>query len=138
MLVSVLEPAGRFRRDADRGIHRELALAAEPVAQGLALDVRHGEPQPAPGLAGVEDREDVGMLEPGGEADLALEALGAERRGELRVEQLEGDRAVVLEVRREPDRGHAAASELALERVAVSQALAQQRHRVGHEARWMG
>ena len=38
------------------------------------------------------------MLQPGGEADLALEALGSERGGELGVEHLERDRAVVLEV----------------------------------------
>ena len=38
------------------------------------------------------------MLQPGGESDLALEPLGAERGGELGVEHLERDRAVVLEV----------------------------------------
>ena len=58
------------------------------------------------------------MLEPGGEPDLALEALGAERGGQLGVEHLERDRAVVLEVLGQVDRGHAAAPELALERVA--------------------
>ena len=61
------------------------------------------------------------MLEPGGHADLAQEALGAERGGELGVEHLERDRAVVLEVVREIDRGHAAAAELALEHVAVTE-----------------
>ena len=38
------------------------------------------------------------MLEPGGELDLALEALGAERGGELGMEHLERDGAVVPEV----------------------------------------
>jgi hypothetical protein len=38
----------------------------------------------------------------------------------------------------EPDGGHAAAAELTLERVAVPQAFAQQRYRVGHGARWVG
>ena len=47
------------------------------------------------------------MLEPGGEPDLALEALGAERGGELGVEHLERDRPVVPEVAGEVDRGHA-------------------------------
>ena len=59
------------------------------------------------------------MLEPGGEADLALEPLEAEPRGEAGVEDLEGHRAVVLEVAGQVDRGHAAASELALEAVIV-------------------
>ena len=61
------------------------------------------------------------MLEPGGEPDLALEPLGAERGGELRVQHLERDRAVVPEVVREVDRRHAAAAELALEPIAVGE-----------------
>ena len=73
---------------------------------------------------GVVDREDVGVLEPGGELDLALEALGAERGGQLGMEDLERDRPVVLQVVGEIDRGHAPAPELALERVAVPKACA--------------
>ena len=61
------------------------------------------------------------MLQPGGELDLALEALGAERGGQLGVEHLERDRPVVAEVVGEVDRGHAAAPELALDAVAVGQ-----------------
>ena len=38
------------------------------------------------------------MLEPRGELDLALEPLGAERGGELGVQHLERDLAVVLVV----------------------------------------
>ena len=73
------------------------------------------------GFARVEHGEDVGVLQPGGEPDLAQEALRAERGGELGVQHLERDLAVVLEVVREIDRGHAPAAELALERVAVGQ-----------------
>jgi hypothetical protein len=40
----------------------------------------------------------MGMLEPRGEADLALEPLGAEGGGELGQQDLEGDGAVVAEV----------------------------------------
>ena len=90
------------------------------------------------GLAGVVDREDVGMLEPGGEPDLALEALGAERGGELGMEHLERDRAVVPEVLGEVDRGHAPAAELALERVAVPQRFTKCRDRIRHQPRFFG
>ena len=61
------------------------------------------------------------VLEPGGEPDLALEPLRAERRGQLRMQHLERDGAVVSEVPGEVDRGHAAAPKLALEAVAVGQ-----------------
>ena len=123
VLVGVLEGLRRLARDPERIVQRELPLAAQPVAEALALDVGHGEPELARGLAGVVDRQDVGMLEPGGELDLALEALGAERGGELGVQDLERDRAVVLQVLREVDRGHAPTAERALDRVAVGQAV---------------
>ena len=38
------------------------------------------------------------MVQPGGHADLALEPLGAEGGRDLRVEHLQRDQAIVLEV----------------------------------------
>jgi hypothetical protein len=75
------------------------------------------------------DRENVRVLQPGSEADLALESLGAEAGSELGEQDLEGDGAVVAEVPGQVDDGHAAAAELALERVAVGEGIAQA---VGH------
>ena len=72
------------------------------------------------------------MLEPRGEADLPEEALGPERARELRVEDLEGDGPVVPEVAGEVHRGHAAAPELALDDVAVTQRVDEWRWRLGH------
>ena len=73
-----------------------------------------------------------GCCEPGGEADLALEALRPERGGELGVEDLQGDGAVMLEVVGEIDGRHAAAPELALEAVAVLQSGGERLGDVGH------
>ena len=84
VLVRVLERLGRLARDPQRVFHRELALPPQPVPERLALDVRHGEPELTGSLARVVHGQDVGMLEPGGELDLALEALGAERGGRAR------------------------------------------------------
>ena len=61
------------------------------------------------------------VLELGGEVDLALEPLGAERGGELGMKDLQRDASVMPEVVRRVDGRHAAASELALEHVAVAQ-----------------
>ena len=61
------------------------------------------------------------MLQAGCELDLAQEPLGAQRARELGVEHLEGHRAVVLEIAGEVDGGHAAAAELALDAVAVTE-----------------
>ena len=61
------------------------------------------------------------MLQVGGDLDLGEEPLGAEHGGELGLEDLDGDLAVVLEVVGEIDRRHAALAELALDAVAVGQ-----------------
>ncbi len=66
-------------------------------------------------------REDVRVLEPSGEQDFSLEALGAEHGGEFAVEHFERHRAVVLQVVGEVDRGHAAAAQLSLEAVVIGQ-----------------
>ena len=94
-------------------------FSRQPLAQRLALDERHHVEEEPIGVARVEQRQDVRMLQLGGGLDLGEEALGAEHGRELGVQHLDGDLAVVLEVLREIDRRHAARAELALDRVAI-------------------
>jgi hypothetical protein len=54
-------------------------------------------------------------------ADLPLKAMRAQRGGQLGMEDLQGDRAVVLQVLGQVDAGHPTAPELLLERVVVGQ-----------------
>ena len=61
------------------------------------------------------------MLQMGDGLDLAQEPLGADHGRELGPQHLDGDLAVVLEVVREIDRGHAALPQLALDPVAVGE-----------------
>jgi hypothetical protein len=61
------------------------------------------------------------MLEAGGDLDLPHKALGAERMGQLLVQDLEGDWPIVPEIVRQVDRSHAALAELALDRVAIAE-----------------
>ena len=63
------------------------------------------------------------MIEPGGQVDLPEEALGTQGSGELRVEQLQSDPPVMLEVLGEVDRGHPAPTELTLEQVPPTEGL---------------
>jgi hypothetical protein len=65
--------------------------------------------------------QNVRVLEPGDELDLALEALRTEGGGDLGVEDLERDRAVVPQIMGEVDDSHPTTSELALDAVAVGQ-----------------
>ena len=123
--VGVVERPGDLAGDAHRVVHRELLLAGDPVAERLPLDVRHHVvdqwPRSIGDRTGVEERQDVGMLQLGGGPDLGEEALGAELGGEIGMQQLDRHLAVVLEVVREIDRGHAARAELALDAVAVGE-----------------
>ena len=61
------------------------------------------------------------VLQLGGGADLPEEALGPQGGRQLGMQHLEGDQPVMLKVVREVDRGHPAAPELALDRVAIGQ-----------------
>src|SRR5258705_277000 len=65
------------------------------------------------------------MLKARHEPNLALEALRAEARRHLGMQHLQRDRPIVLQVMGQIDRGHAASPELALERIAVSERVAQ-------------
>ena len=117
---------GSLPRDPDRLLDRQAPLAIHSLPQALTLHVGHGEPEQAVGAgAAVEHGEDVGMLQPGGEADLALEPLEAERGGEAGVKDLERDRTVVPEVVGQPDGGHPAPADGALQPVPAGQCLAQ-------------
>ena len=78
-LVRVLERFGRLAGDAERVVQRELLLAVEPVPERLALDERHDVVEQPLGLARVVEAEDVGVLEGGGDADFAEEAVAAEQ-----------------------------------------------------------
>ena len=67
----------------------------------------------------MEQRDDVGVAQTGRGLDLTQEALDPEARGELRMEQLDGDPALQLEIVSQVHRGHATTADLAGNRVVV-------------------
>ncbi len=81
--MGVLEGVEHLARDAHRFVYTELRLAIELVAQRLAGDERHHVEQEPVRRAGVEQRQDVRMLEARGGRDLLHEPLGAEDGGQL-------------------------------------------------------
>ena len=103
----------------NRLVDRQLLLASSRARERLAFDERHDVVQQAVARARIEQREEVRVLEIRGDSDLAQESLDAEHGAELRIEDLERDEAVVLEIAREEDRRHAAATDLTLDRVAA-------------------
>ena len=117
MPVRVVECVGHLARDPHRVVHRELLLAAEPVAERLALDEGHDVIEEGVGLTRVEERENVRMLKIGGELDLGEEPLGADYGGQFRAQHLERNAAVVPQVLGQINGRHAARADLALETV---------------------
>jgi hypothetical protein len=79
--------------------------------------------------------EDMRVLQAGREPDFTLEAFGTESRRELGMQDLKGHLAVVPQVVRDVDRGHAAAPELMVEAVAVANSGTEPREEVRHVLR---
>jgi len=84
---------------------------------------------------GVVQRQDVGMIQPGGDRDLTQKPVGTEQRRQLGPQHLDRDGAAVLHVVREVHRCHAAAAQLALDPVAVRERNPEAGNRIGH--RWL-
>ena len=108
--------AGQFEDLAPR---QPAALLENGVEAG-AGDVLHGEPRPTVTHSGVEKADDVGVVEPANNFDLALEAKDeALFDGEFRRQHLDGDDGRPIGRRRvgvrEVDAGHAAASDFLVE-----------------------
>src|SRR6185503_6054804 len=88
------------------------------------------------GLAGVDQRDNVGMGQLRGDADLTQKALGAECRGDFRPKDFDRDFAAVLFFFGQIHRRHAAPAELALDRVAIGERRCDgKRLRGGHGAK---
>ena len=121
--MGMIQRARDFTGDSHRLLDPELDLDPQSIAQRSALDIRHHVPQPAIVGAGIEQRQDGGVVESGGEADLSEEALRAEDGGQLGMEHLESDGPTVPEVLGQIDGGHTAVAELAFDRVARLQAV---------------
>jgi hypothetical protein len=131
LLVSMAECAAHLEGVLDCILDGEHPLAVNAIAERLALHEGHYIVEQSVGGAGVVEAEDVRMLELGSEFDFALKAIGTDGRGEVRVEDLDGDIAVVLKVLGQEDCGHAAAAELAFDGVPVAEGAAECADRVG-------
>ena len=121
LAVRAIERARDLPRDAHRLGDRQLLLARKPRAQRLAAHEWHDVEEEAVSFVRVDQREDMRMVEAGGDGDLAEEPLGTERRGKLRAQHLDGDGPVVPLIMREIDRRHPAATELPIDAVPTSQ-----------------
>src|SRR5688500_15665981 len=95
-----------------RFIDRKMLIAIQSLAEGFAFHIRHHVVKQSIRIAGIEQRQDVRMVQPRGELDLPQESIGPERSRQIRMQHLERDDALVLPVLREIDGRHAATAKL--------------------------
>ena len=110
--VRGLEGVGDLDAEIEQGVELE-GSRGEAVAQGFAFEQLHGDERLPVVLVDVVDRTDVGVLERGGGAGLALEPLeGLRIADQILGQELQRDAAAELQVLGLVDDAHAAAAEL--------------------------
>src|SRR5689334_24999898 len=90
--VRDVERVGDVDEQVDGPLRAQSLLGVEHVAEVDAVDVLHRDVEQAFGLTGIEDGDDVRMVEPGGGLSLADEALAeAAIAGEVGGQDLQRD-----------------------------------------------
>ena len=109
--------------DRDDFGNRQRTALLHLLAQRLALHERHDVVRDAVAIAGREHGNDVRLLQSRGELDLPAEALDAHARGEIGRQNFDDDAPIETDLARGEDSRHAAAAELALDRVGAAEGL---------------
>lgn len=117
--MRILPSRSYLAGNANRLVDRQLLFARQSVAQGLTRDVGHDVVQMPTGIAGFVEGENGRVIELGGDRDFSEEAVRSEDRSQIGSNDFDGDGAVVLEVVRQVHRGHASATEFAVDSVAL-------------------
>ena len=109
--VGGVERGGDLADDPHRPVRRQLALVVEQVGQIATLDPPHRDEQVVVGLTRLVERDDVRMVDRGGDLPLALEALAEGDVGRVRGgDELQRDRPAQRELGGAEHDAHAAAA----------------------------
>ena len=130
--MRVVERLGDVGGEAHGFVDRELLLPLEALPQRFAFHIGHHVVDQAAGLAGIEQRQDMRVLQVGGDPDLTQEAIDPEHGGELGAQHLHGDVTVVLEIPGAVHGRHAAGAELAIDGVVLREGRLETLPHVGH------
>jgi hypothetical protein len=113
IVQSVCDLGGEGKRVVDR----KGLLFLEAAAEGLTCHERHDVIRRALDRAGIEKWKNVRMRETCHDPDFARKAFGGYRLRDFEAEELEGDRAVVLDVMGEVYNRHSPRSDRAFEAI---------------------
>ncbi|HMA24230.1 MAG TPA: hypothetical protein VKP00_09545 [Gemmatimonadaceae bacterium] len=119
--MSKLQRLGDRFADRDDLGERQLLLALEPLPKRAAVHVRQYEKGPVIVLARAQHRDNVRMLQPSRDANLAQETFGADLGDQLVAKDLDGDGSPVRVLASEIHNGRSAATGFALDRVPASE-----------------
>ena len=102
--MRVVERAGNVVGDGGRIGHAELPLSQEPGAQRFTGKEWRDEKEAARlGGAVIDERQNVGMLKPAQDLDLAAKTLFTDECRDLRAKNLDGNLLLLLEIVRKND-----------------------------------
>src|SRR5688572_25692857 len=108
--MGVLQPLRDFLSDPHRLLDWKLAFSPDQVAQTLPRHIRHDVEEQPLGASRVMDWQDVGVNQTGRNADFPEKSAGTEGCSKGWAQDLDGDKAVVLQVPGQVNCGHASAA----------------------------
>ncbi|GIW12890.1 MAG: hypothetical protein KatS3mg062_0329 [Tepidiforma sp.] len=120
LAVGICKSIGELAAQPNRLAVRQSPLRLDELSERIPVDVLRDDVAPALVFAGVEDADDVRMLEASHDARLTLErshCFGVDGFGERGVEEFDGDPSAEAKVLGEPDLSHAASTEQPFEAV---------------------
>ena len=119
--VCCTQRIGDFACDRDSVTDRQLSFPLEPCTERFTRDVWHDVVKQSVGIAGVEEWQDVRMLQTSGRANLGEESLASQRGTEIGMENFDRYVAAVPEIVREVYRRHPTLAKLTLDSVLVGE-----------------
>ena len=119
-LVGVVEGGGDIAGDGECLAQRQLRLTPEPGPERVPLGQRHGVEEALPFAPRLQQGDDVGVRQRGGDRDLSLKPVGADERGDIRTEKLDGDVTPQAAIEGAVDSSLTPGTKLRLEQISVA------------------
>ena len=119
--MRVIQRGGDLPRNGQRAFDTEPVLADERLSQRFAAHVRQDIVEQPVRCPRIDQREDVGMIEPGRDTNFLKKAITSQYGAEFGAQHLERYRPIVLEIGGQVDRCHAPGPEFAFKPVTVGE-----------------
>ena len=119
--MRVAQRVRHLASDLESFVDRELTFPGQALAQRFSLDIGHDIIEQPVGFIRVVQRQDVRVVETGGDLNLLEKPGCPERRGQLGPEHLQGNRALILQILGEEDVRHSPVPHFPLDLVTASE-----------------